>query len=108
MSNNNNDDKYFPSAEDFFNPFRNSEAENNTPVENAIDSLRQAIKEEVTAGKKDCRCGEATATMLVNFGEEGRAVKGLVSRGDNLTQMVVKLGEAYMEAKENPITKGES
>ena len=38
---------------------------------------------------------EGKATMIVNFGEDGRVVKGLIKHTDSMTAMIVKVFEYY-------------
>lgn len=40
---------------------------------------------------KERELGEARATMLVNYGDEGKAIKGLCNERDSLVQMVFKV-----------------
>lgn len=42
--------------------------------------------------------GEAKATMIINYGDEGRTVKGLVSNTDSLITMILKVLTHYVEA----------
>jgi len=40
---------------------------------------------------------EARATMLVNFGRDGRTIKGLIEGNETLTQMIVMVFEYYQK-----------
>jgi hypothetical protein len=63
--------------------------------------LWQRVKElEEIQQKSPSELGEARATMIVNFGPEGRAEKGLVTPDMSLVGMLVSVVEFYMKKSE--------
>ena len=56
---------------------------------------------EDTKRDKDGELSEIIATMLVNFGEDGKSEDRLVSQADTPLQMVVKVITHYKNKAEN-------
>lgn len=76
-------------------------------------NIWEVVKEmESKTQKKDVELGEARATMIVNYGTEGKCIKGLCHETDTLVQMIMKVLDHY-DDKSNikylgiPITIGE-
>ena len=42
-----------------------------------------------------CQCGEIRATLLVNFGDDGRAVPGLVKQDMSTLEMMMTVLQYY-------------
>lgn len=59
-------------------------------------NIWQLVKDlESKTSDKEQELGEARATMLVNYGEEGKCVKGLCDSKDTLTGMILKVFAYY-------------
>ncbi len=71
----------------------------------------QLVKEIEEGKETDSRLlGEMKATLLVNFGENGVAVKGLIQQSNAPLQMMVKVLQYLMDEKNalNKIDEGKS
>jgi hypothetical protein len=56
--------------------------------------------EKIAKSERNCSCGEVRATLLVNYGEEGRAIAGLVYSQMGTLQMLVEVLRYYHEKGE--------
>lgn len=71
-------------------------------------SIWEIVKDlESKMSDKEKELGEARATMLINWGEEGKSIKGLCSASDSIAQMVFKVFSYYhktiLDLKKNKI-----
>ena len=55
------------------------------------------IVKDLEESKSDAlkELGEAKATMIINYGDEGRTIAGLVNNSDSLITMMLKVLEYY-------------
>ena len=54
--------------------------------------------EEIARDHEGCQCGEVRATLLVNFGDGGRAVPGLVRQDMGTLEMMMVVLRHYYDA----------
>lgn len=60
-----------------------------------VSDLVKQLEEE--SSKDQRNLSELVATMLVNFGEEGKVVKGLVNQSQSPLGMFINIIEYYIE-----------
>lgn len=70
-------------------------------------SIWEVVKNlESKMSDKEKELGEARATMLLNYGDEGKTIKGLCDGRDTLIQMIFKVFSFYHDKlkkdKEDP------
>ena len=54
--------------------------------------------EAIAKDHEGCQCGEVRATLIVNFGDDGRAVPGLVKQDMGTLEMMMTVLRHYHDA----------
>ena len=62
--------------------------------------------EEIARDHEGCQCGEVRATLLVNFGDGGRAVPGLVRQDMGTLEMMMVVLRHYYDANRQIYNNG--
>jgi hypothetical protein len=56
--------------------------------------------EAIAKEHEGCQCGEVRATLIVNFGDDGRAVPGLVKQDMGTLEMIMAVLRHYYDCQQ--------